>query len=37
VKRPELILVALVAGFVAFVAGAARDVREDRRPAAGEP
>ena len=36
-KRPELILVALVAGFVAFVAGAARDVREERRPAAGEP
>ncbi|HEX6060105.1 MAG TPA: hypothetical protein VFZ11_13925, partial [Gemmatimonadaceae bacterium] len=36
-KRPELILVALVAGFVAFVAGAARDVREERRPAPGEP
>lgn len=33
-KRAELILIALVAGFVAFVAGAARDVRENARPAA---
>lgn len=31
-KRPELVLFALVAGFVAFVAGAARDVRQTARP-----
>ncbi len=36
-KRPELVLFALVAGFVAFVAGAARDVRQTARPGEVEP